>query len=107
LIVEATECDFKIALEKKKPKSWLKSVSAFANGIGGVLFFGVANNTSVIGLTNAQADAEYISAKIKERISPIPEFVLTPYNEGGDTILALEIQSGRVTPYYYAADGIR
>ena len=28
---EATECDFKVALEVKKPKSWLKSVSAFAN----------------------------------------------------------------------------
>ena len=35
LIAEATECDFKVALETKKPKSWLKSVSAFSNGIGG------------------------------------------------------------------------
>ena len=25
-IAEATECDFKVALEVKKPKSWLKSV---------------------------------------------------------------------------------
>jgi len=33
-IAEATECDFKVALEVKK----LKSVSAFANGIGGTLF---------------------------------------------------------------------
>ena len=41
LIAEATECDFKAALETKKPKSWLKSVSAFANGIGGSLIFGV------------------------------------------------------------------
>ena len=40
-IAEATECDFKVALEVKKPKSWLKSVSAFANGIGGTLFFGI------------------------------------------------------------------
>lgn len=38
LIAEATECDFKVALETKKPKSWLKSVSAFSNGIGGTLF---------------------------------------------------------------------
>ena len=28
-IAEATECDFKVALETRKPKSWLKSVSAF------------------------------------------------------------------------------
>ena len=27
LIAEATECDFKVALETKKPKSWLKSVT--------------------------------------------------------------------------------
>ena len=38
LIAEATECDFKVALETKKPKSWLKSVSAFSNGIGGWRF---------------------------------------------------------------------
>lgn len=26
LIAEATECDFKVALEVRKPRSWLKSV---------------------------------------------------------------------------------
>ena len=35
LIAEATEIDFKVALEVKKPKSWLKSVSAFAKGSAG------------------------------------------------------------------------
>ena len=48
-IAEATECDFKVALEVKKPKSWLKSVSAFANGIGGTLFFGIDDDRNVIG----------------------------------------------------------
>lgn len=37
-LAETTDCDFKRELETKKPKSWLKSVSAFANGIGGKLF---------------------------------------------------------------------
>jgi len=85
----------------------LKSVSAFANGIGGTMFFGVENDSSIVGLADAQADAEYISEKIKERISPIPEFILTPYVENNKTVLTLEIQSGRSTPYYYAFDGIR
>lgn len=44
LIAEETEYDFKAALETNKPKSWLKSVSAFANGIGGTLYFGVDND---------------------------------------------------------------
>ena len=52
LIAEATECDFKVALETKKPKSWLKSVSAFSNGIGGALFFGVSDDREPIGLSD-------------------------------------------------------
>ena len=31
LIAECTAYDFKVMLEEKKPKSWLKSVSAFAS----------------------------------------------------------------------------
>ena len=42
-------------------KSWLKSVSAFANGIGGTLFFGIDNDKSVVGLTDVQGDAETIN----------------------------------------------
>ena len=72
LIAEATECDFKVALEIKKPKSWLKSVSAFSNGIGGTLFFGVSDDRKPIGLSDVQKDAEAISRLIKERITLTP-----------------------------------
>ena len=107
LIAEATEIDFKVALEVKKPKSWLKSVSAFANGIGGVLLFGVDDDRSIVGLANAQQDAESISRLIKERITPLPQFVLRPLQEKGKALLAVEIASGRSTPYYYSADGVK
>lgn len=50
LIVECTAYDFKVMLEEKKPKSWLKSVSAFANGLSGSLFFGIGNDGIVRGL---------------------------------------------------------
>ena len=105
-IAEATECDFKVALEIKKPKSWLKSVSAFANGIGGTLLFGIDENRNVVGLTDAQADAEAISRLIKERITPLPEFVLSPMQEQGKNLLSLTVNSGPATPYFYKADGI-
>ncbi len=105
-IAEATECDFKVALEIKKPKSWLKSVSAFANSIGGTLVFGVDNNRHICGLANVQTDAEAISRLIKERITPLPHFVLTPVQEDGKHILILAVAAGRTTPYYYKADGI-
>lgn len=105
-IAEATECDFKVAVEKKRPKSWLKSVSAFSNGIGGTLLFGVDDNKNIIGLPDVKSDSEAISRLIKERITPLPQFVLRPYQQDGKDLLALEVPSGRSTPYYYKADGV-
>lgn len=105
-IAEATECDFKVALEAKKPKSWLKSVSAFANGIGGTLFFGIRDDREIIGLEDVQADAEAISRLIKERIMPFPDFILAPERENGNDLLVLTVSPGRATPYYYKADGV-
>lgn len=76
MIGEATKYDKKLAVERKKVKSWLKSVSAFANTEGGVLVFGVDDNDEIIGLQDAKADSEFVSQKIKERISSFPNINL-------------------------------
>ena len=60
LIGEATAYDKKEQLEVKRPKSWLKSVSAFANGEGGTLVFGINDDDQVVGLADAESDAERI-----------------------------------------------
>ena len=70
LIAEVTAHEFKSDLEIKKPKSWLKSVSAFANGICGSLYFGVVKSDNVVGLADVQKTAEEISRFVKERMSP-------------------------------------
>ena len=44
LITKCTTCDFKVMLKEKKTKSWLKSVSAFANGLGRLHIFGIDND---------------------------------------------------------------
>lgn len=75
-IGETTEYDKKQEVERRKVKSWLKSVSAFANGGGGCLLFGIADDDTIIGLNDAKADAEFISQKIKERIDPMPQIEL-------------------------------
>lgn len=58
LIGEATEYDKKLSLEVKKPKSWCKSVSAFANTLGGILIWGVSNDGQIVGLESPDSDAE-------------------------------------------------
>ena len=60
-------------LEEKKPKSWLKSVGAFANGLGGSLFFGIDNDGIVKGLDDVQHVCETISSKIRDYMDPLPE----------------------------------
>ena len=54
LIAECTAYEYKEMLEENKPKSWLKGVSAFANGMGSSLFFGVDNDRTAQGLGNIQ-----------------------------------------------------
>ncbi|MCD8269627.1 MAG: putative DNA binding domain-containing protein [Parabacteroides sp.] len=59
-------------LEVKRPKSWLKSVSAFANGEGGSLIFGISNDDQIVGLADAEGDAKKMSEDIKTKLDPIP-----------------------------------
>lgn len=106
LIGETTEYDKKREVEMKKPKSWLKSVSAFANGIGGTLIFGTADDDTVIGIEDIKGTSEFVSQKIKERIDPLPEVTIRIYNtEDGKNLLAVEVMKGQETPYYYRGDG--
>lgn len=108
LIAEATEYEFKSAVEANKPRSWLKTVSAFANGVGGSIYFGVSDNSVAIGLDDAQKAAEQVSELIKARIEPaIKNVVLEHLRADGKDILRVQISGGANTPYYYTGDGTK
>ena len=107
LIAECSFYDFKEKLERKKVKSWLKSISAFANTDGGSLFYGVNNNGEIVGLENPQSDAEFISETIKTRLDPVPEIQLTPIEHEGRSLIEVKVKAGILTPYYYFQDGTR
>lgn len=107
LIAECTAYDFKEMLERKKVKSWLKSISAFANTDGGSLFYGVNDNGEIVGLKDPQADADFISEMIKARLDPVPEIQLIPIENEGCFLLEVRVKAGVLTPYYYYQDGAR
>ena len=104
LIGEATAYDKKQMLEVKRPKSWLKSVSAFANGEGGTLIFGISDDDHIVGLTDAKGDAERISEEIKSKLDPVPAVNLELKDADGKTLLLLHVYPGQETPYYYIGD---
>lgn len=107
LISECTTYDYKVMLEENKPKSWLKSVSAFANTLGGSLFFGIDNDGVVKGLGDVQHVTEAVSVKIRDYMDPLPDVEMVPHRVDGMDVLQLKVGAGSYTPYYYVGDGQR
>ena len=106
LIAETTTREFKSEVSRAKPKSWLKSVSAFADCQGGTILFGIDDDThEVIGVNDPQGDIEFISEAIKVRIDPTPEIMIDTLREDGKFVVALTVPAGNQPPYYYRADG--
>lgn len=101
---EATAYDKKQMLEVKRPKSWLKSVSAFANGEGGTLIFGISDDDQIIGLSDVQGDAEKISEEVKTKLDPVPAINLEIEEIEGKQLILLHIYPGQESPYYYIGD---
>ena len=97
LIAECTAYDFKVMLEEKKLKSWLKTVSTFANGLGGSLFFGIDDDGIVKGLDDVQHVCEAISSKVRDYMDPLPEVEIIPHDIDGLHILQLNVYAD----YYY------
>lgn len=99
--------DKKEKLERNKPKSWLKSVSAFANGRGGKLIFGVKEDNTILGLSDYQEVSENISEIIKIKMDPNPEFDMEIKEIDGKVILILSVFAGKNTPYFVVDGGTR
>ena len=107
LIAECTAYDFKVMLEEKKPKSWLKSVSAFANDLGGSLLFGIDNDGIVKGLEDVQHVCEAISSRIRDYMDPLPEVEMIPHDMDGLHILQLKVNAGHLQRSNMGYNGLR
>ena len=87
-------------LDDRNPNDWLKSVSAFANGTGGALFFGVSDDETLVGLDDAKDVSEKISETIEASMKPVPQTVLNIHKADGKQFIVLHVPSGHKTPYY-------
>lgn len=107
LLGETTTYDKKVCVENLKPRSWLKSVSAFANTYGGTLIFGVSDDDEIIGLSNSKKESEKISELLKDHMDPVPQNKLEIKKLAKKEIVLLHVYQGAETPYYYISDGTR
>lgn len=107
LTVESTTVECKESLNTAKPKSWLKTISAFANTDGGVLIIGVSDKGELIGVKDIQNEAAKAAEIINAHIEPVPRYNLIPHQEDGKNYLIIQIAKGTSTPYYYSSNGTR
>lgn len=99
--VEGTDREFKLAVEHDRPKSWLKSVSAFANTFGGSIVFGVEDGShEVVGVEDPQGELEFVAGSIRARIEPLPRFdVVGREVEPGRHVVVLTVHADAHPPY--------
>lgn len=104
--VESTNIDYKEFLEKDRPKSWLKTVSAFANTKGGTILYGIRDeDREPVGIENIAEVSSKVSELINSKILPILRYELNPFEDNGKEFLAVNVGDGPETPYYYNSDG--
>lgn len=86
-----------------------KTVVAFLNSpFGGVIYFGVAGDGTIYGISNSDDLQLKIGGRLRDNILPSCRefFRLETIKEKDKTIIALIIESGLETPYYISKYGM-
>lgn len=78
--------------------TFLKTVSAFSNYDGGVIYFGIDDNGNIKGLSDVKQSCLDIENKINDSISPQPDYKLDIQS---DNTIKLIVQGGIQKPYLY------
>ncbi|MDD7389075.1 MAG: ATP-binding protein [Lachnospiraceae bacterium] len=79
--------------------TFLKTVSAFSNYDGGIIFFGIDDDGNIKGLPDVKRSCLDIENKINDSISPQPDYTLEIQNN--DQTIKLTVKSGFQKPYLY------
>lgn len=86
-----------------------KEIIAFANCDGGIIYVGVADDGTVLGVDNADECALQISNMVRDSIKPdVTMFIhYKTVDQNGKVIVVVSIQRGTNRPYYLAKKGLR
>lgn len=79
-------------------KSYLKTVSAYANFQTGRILFGVTDDKARIGIQNPEQVVLQIENQINDNIHPHPDF---SFEIADDQVITLTVKKGKDTPYCY------
>lgn len=83
--------------KEKISKSFLKTVSAFANYSGGKIYFGIDDEGNKVGIDELGANKLRVEEMINGNIRPVPNYEL----DIDGNILILNVFEGMNKPYFY------
>ena len=86
-----------LEFKQQLSKSYLKTVSAYANYGTGKIIFGIADNGTPVGLADPQDTCLRIEHAINDSIDPVPRFELSI--EGDTRTVTLTVHEGPDKPY--------
>ena len=94
---ESKDVEFK----ERITKSYLKTVSAYANYKNGKIIFGINDEGEAIGLEKVVENKLNIENTINDTIKPKPEYTLDIEKIEGKSYIVLNVKKGDFPPYYY------
>ncbi|MCQ2753070.1 MAG: putative DNA binding domain-containing protein [Bacilli bacterium] len=89
----------KLEFKEKLTKSYLKTVSAFANYFDGEIIFGIDDNGIVKGLDDLKGTALSLENQINDSIKPKPDYLITVNNK--NKTISILVKKGNACPYKY------
>lgn len=104
---ESKEVEYKEKVPENS-KKYTKTAVAYANGAGGLLIFGVENNTwKVTGIPQEKVFevADGISNAIMDSCEPMIDFDIKYQTIEGKTIIILQVYPGKQRPYFLKSEG--
>lgn len=88
-----------LEFKREVTRTFLKTVSAFANFGTGEVWFGVDDDGDVVGLEDPKAASLNIENAINDSLSPRPFYTLDERSEDGKNLVILRVLEGKDKPY--------
>ncbi len=100
---ESENVEFKEDL--RSSNNWIRTVCAFSNGKGGLIFFGIDDSGTVIGL-ESDTGADWVTQKLSSLMEPFPDYLYVIDEVDEKKIAYLRVQSGAEKPYLVKSQGV-
>ena len=93
---------YNLEFKEEVSKTFLKTVSAFANYTDGEIIFGIDDHGNEVGVKgNAKEEALRIENMISDSLVPVPNYEVHIEEVADKRVIIVKVKKGKDTPYYY------